>query len=208
MPAILIGPDGLPIYEAISDEGRFDYDLTAWETQIVVGTARPLVAALHAIPERFGLPETVELAAFLDSWPGMHRAALPMVVGALQRFWNGDPQGAVYTLTPWIESLIRELILSIDHGMYRLQAVHKPGQYPGLGVMLDMLPDLFNVDASHMRFLKVVLTHPAGLNIRNRLAHGIYEYSDSGTAAVVIHTVLYLATLASTPAPPDDAEVH
>jgi hypothetical protein len=136
----------------------------------------------------------------------MRRSTLPTIVGALQRFWIGDPQGATYTLVPSIEALIRELILDVNHGMYRLQRTHAPGQYPGLGAMLDLLPELFGLSPSYLRFLKVVLTHPAGFNLRNRLAHGINEYSDPGHAALVIHTVLVLATLTPpTPAAADDA---
>jgi hypothetical protein len=216
MPTLIVDEDGLPFYEAVSDEEKIEYQLSTHETQTIAGNLRPLVAALHSIPERFGLPPTEELAAFLAQWPGMHKSALPTVVYALQRFWAGDSQGAAYTLAPRIETLVREMFRSVEQGIYMLQQTHKPGQFPGLGAMLDLLPTPYEVSPSRQRFLKTALTNPIGLNIRNRLAHGVNEYGDAGTAALLIHIALSLTTLrprrkssddssTDTPTPPDDA---
>ncbi|WP_231109973.1 hypothetical protein, partial [Mycobacterium avium] len=95
----------------------------------ILGWVSPLISALHEIPNRFGLPETQQLAEFLHTWPGIHRSALPAVVIALQRFWAGDSQGAIHILVPKIEDLIRELLLSVDYGMYALEQAQRPGQY-------------------------------------------------------------------------------
>jgi hypothetical protein len=202
MPVTLLGPDGLPIYQPTTEEDRFDYDLTQFEVHIIGGMLRPLISALHVIPERFGLPLSQDIAIFLDSWPGMSRAALPTITVALQRFWVGDSHGAIYTLMPTVETLVRDLILNVNHGMYRLQQTHAPGQYPGLGVMLDLLPDFYVVSPGWLRALKTILTHPAGFNLRNRLSHGVERYSDPGHAALAIHTALWLTTL--TPKAPVD----
>lgn len=130
----------------------------------------------------------------------MSRAALSTITVALQRFWIGDSHGAIYTLLPMIETLIRDFIVNVNHGMYRLQQTHAPGQYPGLGAMLDLLPDFYDISPGWQRALKTILTHPAGFNLRNRLSHGIEQYSDPGHAALAIHTAFWLATL--TPKPP------
>lgn len=66
MPVTLLGPDGLPIYQPATEEDRFDYDLTQFEVHIIGGMLRPLISALHAIPERFGLPLSQDVATFLD----------------------------------------------------------------------------------------------------------------------------------------------
>jgi hypothetical protein len=199
MPVTLLGPDGLPIYQPTTEEDRFDFDLTQFEVQIISGILRPLISALDAIPERFGLPLSQELATFLDSWPAMSRAVLPTITVALQRFWVGDSHGVIYTVLPMIETLVRDLILNVNHGMYRLQQTHAPGQYPGLGAMLDLLPDFYDISPGWLRTLKTILTHPAGFNLRNRLSHGVEQYNDPGRAALAIHTALWLATLKPKP---------
>lgn len=180
LPPTLLGPDGLPIWEPQTPEDRLDYDLTHFEVNIIGGMLRPLISALHAIPERFGLPMTQELLEFLAIWPGMSRSVVHTICFALQRFWVGDSEGVIYTVLPAIETLVRNLILNVNHGMYRLQQTHAPGQYPGLGAMIDLLPDLLDIGPSWHRALKTILTHPAGFNLRNRLSHGIDQYADPG----------------------------
>jgi hypothetical protein len=204
MPATVFGPGNLPYFRTTNPDEKFEYDLTKLETQIVGGLLGPLIAALHEIPRRFGLPSTRELAEFLNTWPGIHISALPSIVLALQRFWVGDTPGAIHTLVPKIETLIRELLLRIDYGMYALEQSKRPGQYPALGFLIDALVGRFNISESRVRFLKVVLNDPGGFNIRNQFAHGIVEYSDVGTAALIIHTALFVATL--TPVDPAVAE--
>lgn len=194
-PTILIGPDGLPIYKPETDEDRIDFELTRFEAQIINGHVRPLISAIDTIPERFGLPTTAELLEFLNAWPGMSPDVAPVVVNALQRFWVGDSQGAIYTLTPMIETLVRDLILQANHGMYRLQQTpRQPGQYPGLGAMLDLLPDYYDVSEGWLHSLRTILIHPGGFNYRNTLSHGVAIYEDPGTAAIILHTALWLAS--------------
>jgi hypothetical protein len=54
--------------------------------------------------------------------------------------------------------------------------------------------------ARWLRALKTILTHPAGINLRNRLSHGVERFIDPGHAALALHTALWLAT--RTPKPP------
>ena len=42
MPVKLVGPDGLPILEAVTDEEKFEYELVRVETQQVEGNARKI----------------------------------------------------------------------------------------------------------------------------------------------------------------------
>lgn len=194
-PVELLGPDNMPILRAISPEERFEYDLVRLEAQYTSMLSRPLVDALHEVVVRFGLPSSAELTAFLATWPGMSAPALHTVVRALHRFWSGDSEGATYTLVPRIEMLVRTLILGTARGMYKLQTTHAPGQYPGLGAMLAILPEEFEIDESRLRFLQLTLTEAAGFNTRNTLSHGINDWWDPGAAAIAIHNALFIATL-------------
>lgn len=205
-PTVLIGPDGLPIYKPETEEDRIDFELTRFEAQIINGHVRPLISAIDTIPERHGLPTTAELLEFLNSWPGMSPPVAPVVVSALQRFWVGDSQGVIYMLTPVIETLVRDLILRANHGMYRLQQTpRQPGQYPGLGAMLDLLPDYYDVSEGWLHSIKTILIHPGGFNFRNSLSHGVVIYGDPGTAAIILHTALWLASRIPVPKPESDS---
>jgi hypothetical protein len=201
MPVTLVGPDGLPILTATTDEEKSAYDLVRCELQRIQNFARPLISALHMVVERFGLPESAELALFLRSMPGITPRSLGGIARAMYRFWGGDSESVIYTLTPQIEALVRELILRTDRGIYKLRTTHKPGQFPGLGAMLPILFDEYEVSDSQQRFLTTVLTDPAGLNLRNLVSHGIQDYSDPGAAALLIHTALFIATLSPRESP-------
>ncbi|GLP83572.1 hypothetical protein TUM20984_49920 [Mycobacterium antarcticum] len=194
-PVELFGPDNMPILRAITPEERFEYDFVRVEAQYTSVMAGPLVDALHEIVVRFGMPPSEDLTAFLASWPGMSAPAVHTIVRALQRFWSGDSEGATYTLVPRIEMMIRTLILATAGGIYRLQTTHAPGQYPGLGAMLGIVAERFDINESRIRFLRLTLTEPAGFNLRNTLSHGISDWFDPGSAAIAIHNVLFIATL-------------
>jgi len=97
MPQIVLGPDQLPILEAVTDEDKFQADLVRLETQFIKFLIQPFTAALHQIVVKFGVPELSELARFLVAWPGLtSRPALVLVIArAMQRFWCGDSEGVV-----------------------------------------------------------------------------------------------------------------
>jgi hypothetical protein len=129
-------------------------------------------------------------------------------VYSLQRFWAGDSQGAAYTLAPRIETLVREMLRSVDQGIYKLQQTHKPGQFPGLGAMLDLLSTSYTVSPSRLRFLKAALTNPVALNIRNRLAHEVTDCGDLASPALLIHIALSVTMLRPLPKPNDATQAN
>jgi hypothetical protein len=194
-PVDLRSPEGLPIFTGTSEEDRFDLDLTMWETELVGYWLPILVAGLHAIPERHGLPTLEEISTFLMQWPAVHGAVGPAIARALLRYWTGDAEGAAYTIAPRIEALVRSLVLQRDRGVFRLQRDHKPGQYPGLGHLLPILVDEYALPESVARFLDAVVCHPGGLNVRNLMLHGYVDDLGPGIAALLIHTALGLATI-------------
>jgi len=201
-PTQILDADGLPVYSGVDEADRFDVDLVQWEAELVTAHARVVGAALHEIPRRHGLPSLQDLSAFLARWPAMHETLAAAVGRSLLRFWAGDSEGAAYTILPRIETLVRQLALRTEGGMYRLQRERTPGQYPGLGHLLPILEEEYKVPESRIRFLSALLRHPAGLNIRNLMAHGYLDDPGPGYTAVLLHTALGLALLS----PPDPSE--
>jgi hypothetical protein len=206
-PVQLVTPEGLPFFSGSDEETRFDVDLVGWEQQLIEQWLRPLATALHEVPARHGLPTRQSLAAFLDSWPGVFGTGAG-IADALIRYWAGDPNGSAFTVVPTIEAVARNLVLATDAGIYRLQRDQTPGQFPGLGVLLPLLAELYRLPESRGRFLSALLIHPAGMNLRNRMAHGYIGAVGSPIAAVLIHAALSLAAITAPAAdepPPDES---
>lgn len=60
--------------------------------------------------------------------------------------------------------------------------------------MLSILEKDFDVDPSNLRFLRTVLVHPAGFNLRNLMSHGLADGLGAAVAALLVYVVLMLGT--------------
>lgn len=204
-PTQLLGPDGLPAYTGTSEEDRFDLDLVQWETDLIGQWLPVLAAALHEIPRVHGLPDLQDITEFLAEWPAVDGPLAPALARALLRYWAGDSEGAAYTVLPRIESVVRGLVLATARGVYRLQREHKPGQYAGLGQLLPILHEEYDLKESQTRFLSALLRHPAGLNLRNQMLHGFIGDPGPGLAATLLHAALSLCVIARPKPQADEA---
>jgi hypothetical protein len=190
-------PEGLPLWAPTTDAERLDMDMVKWETQLLGHWAPIFAAALHEIVHRFGTPPAENLHHVLNIGPAMTSDTSTRLCRALFRFWSGDPEAAAYTTTPVIESMLRTAVLAADQGIYRLQQGQSPGQYVGLGVMLNLFCTEYDVPEDDRRMFNAICNHPAGWNTRNLLAHGYVKNVDSGVAAVLIHIALRIVVLAA-----------
>lgn len=197
MPTQLLGPDGLPSYAGVTEEDRFEVELVDWEAELLTNWSRPLARALHTIPERFKTPSGPELFEFLKTWPGANPNTARVLTVALLRYWAGDSDAATYTAMPQIEGATRVLVMAQGRGIYRLQQQHKPGQTLGLGALLPILAETYDVSEAWIRTYSAALVHPAGLNLRNQLMHGFGGLTGPDTAAIVLHLLLHLGTFRS-----------
>lgn len=151
-----------------------------------------IAEALERIRERHGIPTVADLAAHFLRNPivPVHLAAA--LARSLQRYWAGDTEGAALTVLPQIEALARNLLLVENVGIYRRQRGQTPGQYPGLGFLLDAIAQDRN--ASWHRFLRTFLASPSGINLRNEVLHGLAQVG-LVNAALLLQAAGYLAVL-------------
>lgn len=93
---------------------------------------------------------------------------------ALESYWSNDAFNTSHAFIPYIETLIRRLILRAGGVALR------PNEYGGysyktLGTLLAenavMIDEIFKAEVTF--YLKLVLTHPLGWNLRNNYAHGV-----------------------------------
>ena len=195
LPKVRLGGDGLPRYSAQSEEDQLDDQLTEAEAIGMQWIGQVMAEALRRACERFdpSIDDVVEALRSVNC-PTPTAHAIGRVV---QRFKTGDLEGATYTAIPLIERQCRELLLSINAPLYRVQRQRTPGTYPGLGILLPELARR-GLDESWYRFLRTLLFAANGWNLRNEALHGFVEDVDATTAGLVLIALLYTSHLQPT----------
>ena len=199
-PRELMGGDGLPRFRAETDEEKLEVALAQLEGQHMQITSRVLAKGLMEISRAHGIPPADELTAFFAERPLVDDGLAGALSRILMRYWTSDFEGAAFTAAPRVETLARRLVLATGHGVYRLQRERKPGQYPGLGALLDALTQR-GLDESWFRFIYTLCANPAGWNIRNEISHGFVDDVHAAVAALLIQALLYLSSLEPTETP-------
>lgn len=194
LPRTLLGGDGLPLYTAATDDEKFEVVLSEQEVQ-AIQTWGPLQAeALTRLVVRFGVPDQQELSEFFARRPHVTQEVAEAIARCFHRFWTGDYEGCTFTVIPRVEAVARAVVVATGVGVYRLQREQRPGQYPGLGVLLDALRK-GGMDESWYRFLFTLCVNPAGWNIRNELSHGFINDVGPAVAAVLLHAITFITSL-------------
>lgn len=188
-PKQLQTPEGLPLYSPGDDAERFELDLVEWESELLTTWTLFCAEALQRVVAR-DMPSTEHLVSSLTSDPVAPTPIAVALAGSFQRFWSGDGEAAAFTALPLIEALIRNAVIEADHGIYRLQKNQQPGQYVGLGVLLPLYYDSYNIDEREERFLTAMFNHPAGWNLRNLAMHGYLPNLSGQVAALVLYAAL------------------
>lgn len=195
----LLGGDGLPRYRPQSDEDRDAMALAEQESYNLQIFAPILAMALSRIADTYGIPSESELAEFFAQAPLTGEDLAHALARAFIRYWTGDAEGAAFTIIPRIETMVRNLVIAMERGVYRTQRDQKPGQYPGLGYLLDILRG-HGMDESWHRCVLTVCANPAGgWNIRNEVAHGFIVNLGMPPAAVALQIAVYLWSLNASP---------
>lgn len=194
LPRELLGGDGLPRYRADSDEARFALAVADHERSYIELYAPWLAEALLAVSERHGIPSEDDLNDYYSQTDWMDEDDRRGLARCLTRFWVGDYEGCAYSTAPKIESFARKLVIRLDVGVYRLQRDQRPGQYPGLRVLLDVLKEKGLPD-SWYRFLRTLCVGPEGMNLRNELLHGFVPDVSRAGAVLLLQAACFLAQI-------------
>lgn len=197
MNNVLIGGDNLPRYTAQNDEQKNEMALAEQESFTLQATSGLLAMALSKVADVHGIPLEEDLAAHFSHSALADETLAASLARAFMRYWMNDMEGSAFTAAPRIEALVRNFVLGLNYGVYKLQRDAKPGQYPGLAVLLAALREK-GLDESWYRSLLTVCANPAGgWNIRNEIAHGFVGYCDARHAATLLYLALYLLSFRS-----------
>ena len=198
IPPVVVGGDGLPRWRPETDQERQDARLARHETLRLQLASGLLALGLERIADTYGVPDRASLVTQLSSRPNLTSGTSDILADSFLAFWSKDYSGAVHRAIWQIEALSRNLLLQVDQGIYNVQRESRPGQYPGLGFLLRRLLGL-GLDESWYRYLWTVFASPAGLNLRNEVAHGFIADLGAPLTAVTLHAANYLTTISVTP---------
>ncbi len=155
--------------------------------------------AIRAIRDRFD-PTAEEIADYIQNSPAFQPERRELLLHGLRAYLLGDWVTAIHVLVPQIEEAARtfagcmgESIFKWElepDGVRRLDArsLNQVLDNPGFGGVLG--PD-------HAAFLRVTLVRCQGLNLRNRIAHGLMlpsEFTES-MADIVFQCLLTLGNI-------------
>lgn len=195
LPSQLQTPEGLPLYSPSNDDEHFELDMVRWETDLLEQWVYILSDALQRIGAD-GTPIGRDVEQFFLVGHAVTANEAGMLSRALERYWSGDAEAAAFTAFPLIEALLRNAALAAEQGIYRLQRKQSPGQYVGLGALLDLFFESYDVSERDQRFFNALLNHPGGWNVRNLMAHGYIPSAGSALAAVLIYAAMKIVLLA------------
>jgi hypothetical protein len=201
IPVTQIGPDGLPRMTSATPQERDAHHLAQAEIRHMMVFGGMYVEVLRRIGEKCRPIDEHELTHFFAQHDHVDKETAAALARGFLRFFNGDHEGAVFSVVPRIERLARELLLQMGAVVFKPARPTAVGQYSGLGVLLQMLNDR-GLDPSWGRFLGTLLTRPEGSGIRNHLLHGALDDPSVGTAGLALIAALYLAVAVEASDPP------
>jgi hypothetical protein len=147
---------------------------------------------LMYLPIRFPLDPT-ELSTWLTR-EDISSETLTVVTRAIFAWWNGDDRlGVALSLINAIEALARRHLELIGGNVLDVATDAERGGVRSLSAVLADLKD--RIDESWRRYLLNTLVAEFGLNLRNRLSHGITHSVSDNDVAVLVLAALYLARL-------------
>lgn len=112
---------------------------------------------------------------------------------ALELYWDGHPDESAHILVPRIEQVIRGLARRLGVPVYREPIGNEPGGVETLGTLLRATGPAFANAGLHAYFV-VLLVDPLGLNIRNKVAHGLVGMVQKPATALLLQVACVLSS--------------
>jgi hypothetical protein len=189
---VVISEENIPLRIIRSPEEHLLAQIRRQEVMAVrFFAAMILLPTLDALVERYGVPATEEVATMLEGGAIDHGTAgiLAEQIVLVLRGEADDP--AAHSLVPRIERVIRELARRAGVLIIREPSGDKPGGVRSLGAILADLDAV--LPETWRRYFICLLTDDLGINLRNRVAHGLVEQVERQDAALLAHAALSLS---------------
>lgn len=164
----------------------------------LIGQRAPwLHIALERTKDKWGL-NTDNLFEWLTQSPLFPPNAHSLLRAGIEAWFTEDHLKAIHLLTPQAEAALREWLMQL--GETPMVPATSSGGFEviGLGKMLRTESFGTKVNSALRLHLLALYTDPKGLNLRNRIAHGLAspEILSRGAANWVVHSLLAIRTFA------------
>ena len=161
-----------------------------------IGAGAPwLHQALERLKARWGVDADalLELLAQSHLFPPRSHGLLR---AGIEAWFAGDHVKAVHVLVPQVEAGLREMLRA--YGESPMRHNKHEGGFETLGMGTVLMNPVFK-DKAHPAFrlhLRALYTSPKGMNLRNKVAHGLASPNafGLGTANWVVHSLLAIRT--------------
>ena len=198
VPTIIIDAAGRPIAHASDDDEKQALQLRRQEQTGIALWATTAVEILERVAAKYGVPTEEDLTAYFSGGV-IPPAIAAKVAHAHVLYFTGAYDDCAHILVPRIEALIRGLCLLAAIPVAREAVGDDAGGVAPLGALLRELGSR-GMDKSWARYLLNTLTEPTGLNLRNRISHGLLEEAGRTEAAILLHVANLLRLLELRPA--------
>lgn len=123
------------------------------------------------------------------------------IVHAVRLYESDDFDAAGSVLAPRLERVVRKIAASVGLTVTKSPDGRvRAGGVKGLGELLGKLEGAMPESSRH--YLRVLLSEVTGLNLRNRIGHGLDDETLQREAALLIHAACHLALMAPETTPP------
>lgn len=162
----------------------------------VIGAQAPMLHQALARAKSSWNLDAEAILAFLAQSPLFPPRAHGLLRSGLDAWLAGDFIKTVHVLVPQVEAALREMLKA--HGESPMRHNPREGGFETLGMGTVLMADAFKtkVSADFRLHLRALYTSPKGINLRNKLAHGLAG-SDAfglGMANWVVHSLLAIRT--------------
>lgn len=144
---------------------------------------------LQRIMKKHGFPPFNELVEIFTT-PIIPIDISESIAQAIKWYFDDEFDISAHLLVPRIENIIRIIAREVELPIIREPIGSTPGGVVQLGNLLTMLQD--KIDESWRRYFYNLLVNPIGINLRNRICHGLIPKVGKEDAALLIHVVCNL----------------
>jgi hypothetical protein len=207
MPISIMGPGGFTIATVGSVNNDLDGRTVHHAAEMFNWYASWLYLALTRAKEKHGL-NAAAILTYLTQVQQFAAEREPLLREGLMAWEAEDSVKAIHVLVPQLEAAIRDLLAAL--GASVMEHRQETGGFEAIGMGKILHHERFRAAVpSDVRFhLRVLYTDARGINLRNRLAHGLLHPGvlGMGVANWVVHSLMLVGMLRLTPRTPPTSD--
>ncbi len=135
-----------------------------------------------------------DLLAFLAQSPLFPSHTHVLLKYGIDAWFEEDAVKAIHILVPQVEAALRSVLVSMGESVMQPSKDAGGLEAIGMGTVLHHKTFMEKFDSTARHHLRALYTHPKGINLRNKIAHGIAGENllGRGIANWVIHSLLVI----------------